>query len=187
MLHNFKDGYCGMSKIEDDKSCLCYLTTAKNLRDSGNSIKKMEESILGKNRNLRKIFSDAKFLYDQPLSISQVSFSPKATVQNHLLMLGDAAGLITPLCGNGMSIALHSAKLAFEAISGYLSGRCSFDEMESAYDVKWKKEFAGRLRVGRIIQSIFGGESSTSLFLRTMHGIPILAKKVIAQTHGKPF
>ena len=30
-LHNFKDGYCGISKIEDDRYCLCYLTTAKNL------------------------------------------------------------------------------------------------------------------------------------------------------------
>ncbi len=27
-LHNFKDGYCGISKVEDDKYCLCYLTNA---------------------------------------------------------------------------------------------------------------------------------------------------------------
>ena len=27
-LHNFKNGYCGVSQIEDGKLCLCYLTTA---------------------------------------------------------------------------------------------------------------------------------------------------------------
>src|ERR1700744_2507401 len=37
-LHHFKDGYCGISKIEDDRCCLCYMTTAGNLRVSGNSI-----------------------------------------------------------------------------------------------------------------------------------------------------
>ena len=31
-LHNFKGGYCGIVKIEDDKYCLCYLTTAANLQ-----------------------------------------------------------------------------------------------------------------------------------------------------------
>jgi flavin-dependent dehydrogenase len=29
-------------------------------------------------------------------------------------MIGDTAGLIHPLCGNGMAMAIHSAKLAAE-------------------------------------------------------------------------
>ena len=35
-LHNFKDGYCGISAIEDDKYCLCYLTNAFNLTANNN-------------------------------------------------------------------------------------------------------------------------------------------------------
>ena len=37
-LHNFKNGYCGISKIEDNRSCFCYLTTEQNLQDNNNSI-----------------------------------------------------------------------------------------------------------------------------------------------------
>ena len=37
-----------------------------------------------------------------------------------MLMLGDAAGMITPLCGNGMSMAMHASKLAYEAIHSFL-------------------------------------------------------------------
>ncbi|RYF88448.1 MAG: FAD-binding protein, partial [Chitinophagaceae bacterium] len=37
-LHNFEDGYCGISAIEDEKFCLCYLTKAGNLRKAGNDI-----------------------------------------------------------------------------------------------------------------------------------------------------
>ena len=33
-LHNFKNGYCGISKVENDEHCLCYLTTAKNLKEN---------------------------------------------------------------------------------------------------------------------------------------------------------
>lgn len=30
-LHNFQNGYCGISKIEDDICCVCYLTTTDQL------------------------------------------------------------------------------------------------------------------------------------------------------------
>src|SRR4030095_1841312 len=45
-LHNFENGYCGISQIEENKYCLCYLTTAKNLDQCGNSISQMEKQIL---------------------------------------------------------------------------------------------------------------------------------------------
>ena len=62
-LHNFKDGYCGISKIENECYCLCYLTTAKNLKENNNSIKKMEQNVLYKNPILKKIFSESSFLF----------------------------------------------------------------------------------------------------------------------------
>jgi flavin-dependent dehydrogenase len=40
-----------------------------------------------------------------------VSFEEKKNVEDHMLMIGDTAGLIHPLCGNGMAMAIHSAKL----------------------------------------------------------------------------
>src|ERR1700752_55763 len=37
-IHNFPGGYCGTSKIEDGKSCLCYIVNSKNLNSVSNSI-----------------------------------------------------------------------------------------------------------------------------------------------------
>jgi flavin-dependent dehydrogenase len=45
-LHNFDNGYCGIEEIENGECCLCYLTTAANLKKSGNNIAVMEENIL---------------------------------------------------------------------------------------------------------------------------------------------
>jgi flavin-dependent dehydrogenase len=186
-LHNFTNGYCGISNIEDGKTCLCYLTTAKNLQQSGNSIKQMEKDILQKNPHLRDIFLNADFLYKEPITISQISFSQKSQVENHLLMVGDAAGMITPLCGNGMSMAMHASKLAFNSLQLYLQGNISRQQMEEQYTTHWKKQFSRRLLAGRIVQSIFGGDKSTALFLQVMHKNNWLAQKLISSTHGVPF
>jgi menaquinone-9 beta-reductase len=186
-LHNFSNGYCGMSAIEDGKSCLCYLTTAANLQTNSNSISKMEKQVLQQNPQLQRIFSKAEFLYSEPLTISQVSFNKKAQVENGVLMLGDAAGMITPLCGNGMSMALHGSKLAFESIHPFLQQKITRTQMEAAYTKQWQQQFASRLWAGRQVQKLFGGKRSTAIFLKTMYKLPFVSKKVIAATHGKPF
>ena len=186
-LHNFKNGYCGISAIEDDKHCLCYLTNAENLSANNNSIQQMQENVLCKNPVLKKIFTEADFLYAVPLTISQISFDKKSQTENHVLLLGDAAGMITPLCGNGMSMAMHGAKLAFIEINKYLRQKISRTQMEENYKNNWNKNFASRLATGRIVQKLMGNNTSTSMFLKLMNSFPFLPKTLIKSTHGKPF
>jgi flavin-dependent dehydrogenase len=186
-LHNFRDGYCGISAIEEGKCCLCYLTTAANLKASNNSIIQMEKQVLSKNRYLDHIFRNSEMLYEAPLAISQVSFSKKTQVEDHLLMLGDAAGMITPLCGNGMSMALHSSKIAAALVSDFLYGNSSREEMERRYERQWKQNFGSRLATGRLIQKMFGKEWVTNRFIAIMKHLPPITRALIRQTHGQPF
>jgi flavin-dependent dehydrogenase len=186
-LHNFKDGYCGMSKIEDDKSCLCYLTTAAQLQAAGNSIRKLEEDVLYQNPRLKSIFSSATFLYNEPLAISQISFAAKSLVHDHVLLAGDAAGLITPLCGNGMSMAMHASDILFHIVRKFLANEISRSEMEAEYNQQWSKQFKQRLFVGRTVQNFFGSPVTTRLFLKTMNSLPALSRSLIRATHGKSF
>lgn len=186
-LHNFYNGYCGISNIENDTCCLCYLTNANNLKENNNSIERMEKNVLFKNPFLKQIFSESVFLYPEPLVISQVSFNKKNQVEDHMLMIGDAAGLITPLCGNGMSMAMHAGKIAFEQITAFLQNKISRQNMEDNYDDAWKKNFDKRLFAGRIIQRLFGNNFTTSAILKLMSNMPFLAEKIIRTTHGNPF
>ena len=186
-LHNFKNGYCGISKIEEDKYCLCYLTNAKNLKTSNNSIEAMEKNILQKNPQLKNIFENSEFLYQSPVTISQISFNKKTQVENHVLLTGDAAGMITPLCGNGMSMALHASKIASGFIHEFLAGKISRTEMEAAYSKKWKSTFGKRLQAGRLIQSMFGKVWITNFFIGLMKIMPGLTRALIKKTHGESF
>jgi len=186
-LHNFRNGYCGMSKIEEDKYCLCYLTNAENLKASNNSIEAMEKNILRKNRHLQHIFENSEILYESPVTISQISFDKKSQVENHVLLMGDAAGMITPLCGNGMSMALHGSKIASGFIHEFLSGKISRAQMEGGYTKKWRSTFSKRLQTGRRIQSMFGKTGVTNFFIAVMKRFPALTKALIKQTHGESF
>ena len=186
-LHNFKNGYCGISQIEDGKYCLCYLTTAANLKNCGNDIKRMEREVLMKNEVLEQIFTNAIFDEGFPVTISQISFDKKELVQDGVLLLGDAAGMITPLCGNGMSIALHSAKIASTMMDDFLQGRISRAQMEQGYTAQWKGMFSRRISLGRLIQSNFGKEKTTSFFLKAVNTLPFLRRQLIKGTSGLPF
>jgi flavin-dependent dehydrogenase len=186
-LHNFRNGYCGISRVEDDRYCLCYLTTAENLRSVGNSIPKMEKEILRQNPFLDRIFDSAKLLYEEPETISQISFERKSLVENHILFIGDAAGMITPLCGNGMSMALHGSKIAFECIDPFLKGKSDRYELEQEYSDRWNRQFGKRLQAGRMIQRFFGHPFLSNFLIRSLRPLPRLVSFLIRQTHGTPF
>lgn len=186
-LHNFKDGYCGISKIEDGKFCLCYLTDSKNLKDNDNDIKKMETHVLMKNSFLKKYFETAEFIFEKPLTISQIGFHKRYAVKNHVLMVGDAAGTIAPLCGNGMSMAMHASFIAFGLIDKYLHGDLIRSNMEALYEKQWKKLFSRRIWIGRSIQQLFGAESQTNISIGILKRLPFLTGKLIKLTHGNKF
>jgi flavin-dependent dehydrogenase len=186
-LFNFSNGYCGVSPVEDNRTCFCYLTTAANLQRCANDIKQLEQDVLMKNSHLKEILTTAERLYDHPLAISQISFEKKELVYDHVLMLGDAAGMITPLCGNGMSIAFHSAKIAAEYVDGFLSGHTNRSSMELRYTYSWKHQFSSRLSMGRMVQGIFGGAAGTTLFLKAVKAMPVVQRALIRRTSGSPF
>jgi len=185
-LHNFKDGYCGISNIEDEKTNLCYLTHRDNLKKYGN-IRKMEEEVLFRNPFLKSIFEHAEFLFDKPEVINEISFAAKTPVEDHVLMIGDAAGTITPLCGNGMAMAIHSAKIASELVHEFLSNNISRPELERRYKKSWSDAFARRLWVGRQVQRLFGSERASNFAVNLVKNVKPVANFLVQQTHGDVF
>ncbi len=177
-LHNFSDGYFGISAVEDGNFCLCYMTTKENLKKSGNSIPVMEDSILSKNPFLREIFRNGLKLWPEPEVIAQVSFEKKGQFEKGIPLIGDAAGMIAPLCGNGMSMAFHAAFLLHQLL---LSGQ----SIGQNYVREWNKLFSRRLLVGRTVQRLFGNPILTDFMIRSLRQSPALLRLIIKNTHGK--
>lgn len=189
-LNNYKDGYCGVSKTDGDRYCMCYMAHRDDLRKYGN-LPDLEENVIRKNPYLDDIFRNAEFLLDKPEVINEISFEKKAPVENHILMSGDTAGMIAPLCGNGMTMAIHSAKILSEKIiSHYQRGKFTDSTraaLEVDYTQSWNSQFARRLWVGRQLQRLFGNNNTTALTLNILNGLPAVSRFLISKTHGKPF
>jgi flavin-dependent dehydrogenase len=147
----------------------------------------MEETILSENPHLKTLLLNVRKINKEPVSIAQISFLKKTQVEDHVVMLGDAAGMITPLCGNGMSMAMHSSLLAAVEIGAFLEGIISRQIMEDNYTRNWQQHFAKRLATGRMIQYFFGKKWLTNVFITTMKHIPALTRRIIKMTHGNPF
>ncbi|WP_324674916.1 NAD(P)/FAD-dependent oxidoreductase [Hymenobacter sp. GOD-10R] len=185
-LHNFADGYAGISAIEDDKFCFCYLTTRQNLKKHG-TIPAMEKQVLARNPLLRHILQEAEFLYPQPEVINEISFASKSCIEDHVLMCGDAAGLITPLCGNGMAMAIHGARLVAQRTHEFLLGQLGRTAMENHYRHDWHQQFAARLRVGRLVQRLFGQPTLSEAVVGGLRHWPAAVQAIMRRTHGQPF
>ncbi len=186
-LHNFQGGYCGVSRVEDNKYNLCYLAHRDPIRKHGD-LDGFEKAVMQKNPHLQQIFENAEFLLDKPEVINEITFDKKEPVFDHIFMCGDAAGMITPLCGNGMAMAIHSAKILSELIiASYKSSKFNREKLESDYAQAWRSAFALRLWSGRKIQGLFGTGSASSLGVIIGKYFKPVSKFLITQTHGNPF
>lgn len=186
-LHNFENGYCGISRVENGICCMCYLTNAENLKKYNGNIKEMEKEIVMKNPILERYFKTAHFLFDEPLAISQIRIGYKSAVENNVLMMGDAAGNIAPLSGNGMSMAMKSSVILFELIDTYMNDKLSREELNRHYQQSWKAQFEKRIKLSGYLQKLLKNKSLSNMAITVLKRIPSLRNVVIRSTHGKPF
>lgn len=185
-LHHFKGGYCGISKVENDLVNICYLANYETFKKY-KSIEDYQLKVVCENPNLKEIFNNVILQFEKPLTISQVSFEEKKCVENHILMIGDTAGLIHPLCGNGMAMAIHSAKIVSELIHKYYSNEIkSRSELEEKYINEWNINFRKRLKMGRFLSNILQNQKLSTVLMRLLIIFPFLLPKIIKKTHGKP-
>ena len=184
-LHNFNGGYAGLSKTETGAVNFCYLASYASFQLERN-IEDFNTNVISKNPFLSEFLRKAVPIFEEPLTIAQISFHQKKAVYNHILMCGDSAGLIHPLCGNGMAMAIHSAKIASELICDYLATKDqNLPKLEYEYQRLWNHNFGRRLWTGRQLQSILLNPNRASMAMKVAMKSPSLLRQLIKRTHGK--
>ena len=184
-LHNFEGGYCGVSKVEKGFINVCYLANYKSFKQYRN-IETYQQEVLYKNPHLKNIFGTLKNAFPKPLSISQISFASKETVENSILMCGDTAGMIHPLCGNGMGMAIHSAKILSTLLVQFFNKKISNRQsLEKAYITEWQLTFQKRLRAGHFLNLFLSNSNLLNLGIPALRLFPNLLPTIIRQTHGE--
>jgi flavin-dependent dehydrogenase len=121
------------------------------------------------------------------LVISNVHFARKETETNGILLLGDAAGAITPLCGNGMSMAMRGSRILAGELVSYFEKKQSKEALTANYKKAWNAAFGTRISAGYYLQGLFGKKNTTHIALRLLAKMPGLTNKLVSLTHGNRF
>jgi flavin-dependent dehydrogenase len=182
-LHNFKGGYCGVSKIEDNKVNICYLAQSSDLNRFG-GIVAFEQNIVYRNPHLKKIFENAEEVFSRPMAISNFTIGARKPVESGVFMAGDAAGMISPLCGNGMAMAITSGFKLARILHQCVIENLAASWAETEYSKFWKTQFSSRLFWGEMLQQIFGKPTISNVAISTLSLVPSLTPLLIERTHG---
>jgi menaquinone-9 beta-reductase len=185
-LHTFPGGYCGMSEIENGASNVCFMaheSVFQSVRqNSPVNVDDFLQWMQSQNPYLRNWLTQAQPITEPWLSIAQIPFVQKEVVTGDILMAGDAAGLIVPLVGDGIAMALHSGRLAGAHVSRFLAKEWTAETLRQQYASTWRREFTARLRLGRALQVIMLRPHLLALGLRLMSSFPPLGDYLVKHT-----
>lgn len=181
-LFVFPGGYCGMSEVEGGLANVCLLVRQEVFRQTGGTIEQFIAWMCQQNPPLGQWLSQATPIHDRWLSIGQVPFIRKRVVENDILMAGDAAGLITPLAGDGMVMALHGGMLAAAFVDKIIRQPALAKSLLKDYTQDWQRQFANQMRLARALQSIMLRPSLLTPGLHLLNRFPVMGELLVRYT-----
>ena len=184
-LYFFEGGYLGLSPIEDGLVNVAALLEREAFQHSEKSILGLIEAAWRRQGKLSQRLSSA-----QPVPGTQAAVAPVKLTRNPLAWdmyprLGDAAMMLPPLCGDGMSMALRSAGLCAPLASRYLKGEITLAEWERDYTQAIHREFKGPLKWGHRLQGMLAVPYLPQIMLAAAKFTPGLADRFVQATRLK--
>jgi menaquinone-9 beta-reductase len=151
-LYLYPGGYCGLSRVEGAEVNLAGVVSEAVHRRLGGwdaVLIHARESNAVLDRDLGSLSPGAGFLGTVP-----VIFTAKPPVENGVLMVGDAAGVLDPFSGQGQAAALASGILAADTASEFLEGRISTAGLLEEYGRAWRARFSRGFAWSAVLRSL---------------------------------
>jgi len=182
-VHSAPGGYCGVSPIEARKANVCWIGRVDTLKSAGGTAESML-SVLRENPALNARLRGLTRISDRFEAVSQVPLMSKAQIVDDVCMIGDAAGMIAPLCGDGMAMALEAADLIVPLAAGLIDDRLPPDVFRDRYQCAWQKTFDRRMQMGRWIHAAAFRPGAAAVLVQACRLLPPIARWLIRTTRG---
>ena len=178
--------YCGLNKINGDKVTVCFLENRK-IYDEPPRAKIIRN--IKSNPALAEMFKndfEQQIQSEQIYGTGNIYFGLKEKFKNGIFFIGDSAGLIAPLAGDGIAMAMESGKLAAEIIFNLKNQSRSLEKMGEIYENSWNELFQKRITSSLWVQKILMNSFLTSTGLLLSAAYPALLKHLIRITRNYP-
>jgi len=182
-LHCTSDGYCGVSPIEDGRANVCWIGPREALQSAGGTPDAMLNR-LRQNPALDDRLRGLTRVSNRFEAVSPVPLGPKSRFVHDMCMVGDAAGMIAPLCGDGMAMALQTADLVVPLAGQFLAGERPADAFRRGYERTWTQTFGRRMQLGRWMHRAAFRPGAARVVVRVCRFLPPLARWLIRATRG---
>lgn len=168
-LHSFPRGYLGVSGIEGGLTNICGLVHASRLTGHKGRWDAFVDTIRRERPSLDAMYARHEPAQDGFLSSEPVIFRARSPVERGVIMIGDASGVIDPLTGNGMAMAIQSALVAAPFIIELLAG-ADRASIERAYAARHRAVFTSRIAWSRRVASLLSRPALLELALSAVRG-----------------
>ncbi|HKS25243.1 MAG TPA: NAD(P)/FAD-dependent oxidoreductase [Thermoanaerobaculia bacterium] len=146
-LHSFHRGYLGVAAVENGITNICGLVHASRLAHHKGRWDAFVDEIRAEEPTLETMYARYAPAQEGFLSSEPVIFRARSAVENGIFMVGDASGIVDPLTGNGMAMAIQSALVAAPFVLEALRGDRA--RAEDGYRRKHHEFFAKRIHWSR--------------------------------------
>jgi len=171
--------YCGMNVVSDNEITICFL---ENRKDSKISAREKLITVIESNRYFHKVFSANALDYIRSANIygtGNIYFGKRNLIENDIIMIGDAAQVISPLAGDGIGMAMESGRLLYETIYKNKLDESNREKIYFEYRNKFKRVFKNRLITARMIQILIMNKILCKIGFRIVSRYPVLLSYMI--------
>ncbi len=184
-LYFFEGGYLGLSPVEGGLVNVAALMKRSAFQNTPKSITEWIEAACNRNPKLQQKLSKAAIVDGTQAAVAPVDLNRKPSAWDLFPQVGDAAVMIPPLCGDGMSMALRSAKLCAPLADSYLKGEISLVAWQKKYSSSIDREFTGPRQWGLFLQSLLSVPLLPRLLMPAARLTPKLTYGLVQATRLK--
>ena len=179
-LYAFRRGYLGVSRVEGGLTNVCGLVHASRLAQHKGRWDTFVARIREEELPLDAMYARLEPAQEHFLSSEPVIFRARSAVEHGVFMVGDASGVIDPLTGNGMAMAIQSAFLAAPYIERALDDRT---RAENEYREQHWATFAPRIAWSRRVAYLLSRPALLDIALAGMRSRAI-GEFLLRKTRG---
>lgn len=183
-IYAFDKIYCGVNFINEGLVNLCYLE------------KRVNPSVPPKIQFVRmmKLSNNFRFLFQNDLEkelqeksiigTGNIFFGRRNLIERGIYTIGDAARVIAPLTGDGIGMAMESARLLASLFQHQKKMKLSENATQRMYIEKWNELFNERIHIASAVQKIIMNPllRKTGVFLSNIY--PAIIKRIIQRTRN---
>jgi menaquinone-9 beta-reductase len=171
-IHLARSAYVGLTRIENDLVNVSGLFRRDRPATAGDEASPLHAAVREAGlETLADRLGLAELLPSSLKGVNQFALGWQ-TRRPGAVCIGDAAAMIPPFTGNGMTMAFQGALMAVQPLVQWSRGECSWEATAHSIRSAQRERFSTRLRWARLLQSLLMHRAARQIIIQLLrHGL----------------